>query len=218
MPPGIVLAGPAYRHPAAALPHLPLSLPHPAADIRPRCCPAPPVSRATPCRLCPAALPCSPARLPRERALSPLTAPHGAIPTLWSALLCRARAPPLSCSPSSAWHRAPPPPISLSALPARPPIWRRRRCLTPLRSVPRPSLSSPPSPPSTRPPHRLSPPEPPLLSGSRPSAIASVASRPDLPICHRCPHLRPPSPSLFRADTVGSCLHRHWPPELPPRR
>jgi hypothetical protein len=30
--------------------------------------------------------------------------------------------------------------------------------------------------------------------------------------------LRPPSPSFFRTDSAGSCLHRHWPPELLPHR
>jgi hypothetical protein len=127
-----VLAGPACRCPTAALPHLPLSLLHPAFDTGPRCRPAPPVSHAAPRCPRPTALPCSPACLHRERVLPPSIVPPRAIVTQWSALPCR---PPTTLShfPSSAWHRAdPPPPISISALPTCPSVWRRRRHLTSL--------------------------------------------------------------------------------------
>jgi hypothetical protein len=126
------------------LPCLPLSLPHPAADTRPRCRPAPPVNHAAPRRPRPAALPCLPARLRHERTLPPLTTLLRAILTMRSVLPCR-----------------PPPPFPSLLSP------RTRRfgddSSASLRSVlrPRPSSSSPPSPPPTRPPRRLPPPETP---------------------------------------------------------
>jgi hypothetical protein len=89
--------------PIAARPHLPAMPRHPR----------------------PAALPYSPACLRRERVLPPSTAPQRAILAPLSGYRPRAH-PSFSLSPS-------PPPISLSALPARPPIWRRCRRLTPLR-------------------------------------------------------------------------------------
>jgi hypothetical protein len=96
-PPDTVLAGSACRHPAAALPHLPLSLPHPAADTRSRCHPAPPVSCAASRRQRRTALPCLPACLLRECTLLPLTVPPRAI-------LAPRRHPSFSLSPSTAWH------------------------------------------------------------------------------------------------------------------
>jgi hypothetical protein len=133
-----VLAGPVCQRPTSALPRLPLSLPHPTADTGPRCCLTPPVSRVA---LAPPPSPvCQPAsatsaRYPlRPRRPEPFR-PHGP----------PADPPPyFSLSPSVAWHvRADPPPISLSALPARQSIWRRRRRLTPLRFAPEPELELP---------------------------------------------------------------------------
>jgi hypothetical protein len=78
--------------------------PAPTVDHWPRCRPAPPVSHAAPRRPCPAILPCS----------------------------CRPRPPSLSRFHSSAWHARADPHFTLSFSPTHPPIWRSRRCLTPL--------------------------------------------------------------------------------------
>jgi hypothetical protein len=158
MPPGTVLVGPACRRPTTSLPHLPFSLPHLVTDTGPRCRPAPSVSRVA------RALPCSPARLHRERALPPLIALPRAIPTPRSAVLTVALgALSLSRFPSSTRHQAdPPPPIFLSCSPSRARQFGEADGIS-LRSVlcPDPSSSSPPSPPPTRPPRRLLPPETP---------------------------------------------------------
>jgi hypothetical protein len=88
---------------------------------------------------------------------------------------------------------------------------------TSLRSILRPSSSSSPSPQPMCLSHWLPPLEipPPLWFLSERHRLHRFTVRP--PICHRCPHLRPPSPPLFRADTAGSCLHRRRPLELSPR-
>jgi hypothetical protein len=205
-----VLVRPACRHPTAALPRSTLFLPHPAVDHR---APLPPGPTSQPR---PAALPCSPARLRRERALPPPTAPPGAIPIPRSG--CRPHATPsFSLSPSVVWHaRAdPPPPISLSRSPPRARHLEEATGAS-LCSVPRPSSPLPPSPPPTCPPRRLPPPEtpPPLRFPFECHRLRHFMVR---PIRHRCPHLRLPSPSLFRTNTAGSCLHHHRPPELSPR-
>jgi hypothetical protein len=174
--------------------------------------PDPPVSRAAPCYPHPTALSYSPPPSPWARTAS-------FDRTAWS------HSDPVIRLPT------PPPPLFLSfslrrvERPSRPPFLPR----APAKSKKSPTPHSAPfyaraqSPPpllhhlracltSSR--HRT----PLLLSGPHPSATASAASRWDPPICHRCPHLRPPSPSLFRAHTTGSCLHCHRPSELSPHR
>jgi hypothetical protein len=136
--------------------------------------------------------------------------PHPRPPLLLLPLPCgRARRGP-SFSPSM--------PHATEAL-EKPPA-TTRSLFSPFSSRPHPSLSSSPTLL-----HRLHVrlvgschQRPLLLSSSCLSATASAASQSDPPICHRCPQLRPPSPSLFRTDTVGLCLHRHQPPELSPRQ
>jgi hypothetical protein len=87
-----------------ALPHLSLSLPHPPLITGPVA--AQPHLSVTQHRVA-RAPPFSPVRV--------------------------ARAPPsLSCFHSSAWHARADPHFTLSFSPTHPPIWRSRRCLTPL--------------------------------------------------------------------------------------
>jgi hypothetical protein len=164
------------------LPRLPLSLPHPAANIGPRCCSAPSVSHAAPCHPRPAALPCSPARLRHERTMLPLTTPPRAI--LASRSGCRSR-PPLSLflSPPRGTPELTPTHFPLCSPQALTELKKPPVPHSTLRSCP--SLSSPPSPPPTHPPHGLPPPEtsstslvsvraplpPPLHSETLPSAI-----------------------------------------------
>jgi hypothetical protein len=113
----------ACQSPTAALPRLPLNPSHPTADTGPHCRPAPPVSRAA--LPAPAALHCLPARLHRERALSPLTAPPGAIPAPRS-LLCSPCAPAELKKPLAP-HSAPRPRLSSSSPPSPPPTRLPRR-------------------------------------------------------------------------------------------
>jgi hypothetical protein len=154
-----VLAGPACRCPTAALPHLPLSLLHPAFDTGPRCRPAPPVSHAAPRCPRPTALPCSPACLHCERVLPPSIVPPRAIVTQWSALPCR---PPTTLShfPSSAWHQADPPP-NFHLCSSHVPVGLEKTSAPHFALRPCPSSSSPPSPPPMCAPHRLPPSETP---------------------------------------------------------
>jgi hypothetical protein len=155
-----VRPGPADRCPTAALPRLPLSLPHPTADTGPRCHWASPVNRAAPRCPHPAALPCSPARLHCERALLPSTTPPEAILTPWSELSCHTRGPSLPRFPTSARHRT----TDLEKTPAPHAAPR-----------PRPSSSSPSSPLPTRPPRWLPPPETPSSSPDSVRAPPSFA-------------------------------------------
>jgi hypothetical protein len=162
--------------------------PAPTVDHWPRCRPAPPVSRAAPRRPCPAILPCS--CRPPPPPLSPVSIPLRGTPKLTPILL--SRSPPRIRQFGEAAGAS-------------------------LHSVPRPRSSSSPYPPPTRLPHWL-PPEilPPLRFPSERHRFHRFMVRP--PICHCCPHLRPPSPPFFHDDTAGSCLHRSRPPELPPCR
>jgi hypothetical protein len=157
-----VVAGPACRCPAVALPRLLLFLPLPTADTGPRCRTAPPVSHAAPRRPRPAALPCWLAHLHLERALPPSTVLPGAILAPRSG--CRPHAAPLFLSFSlrcvARLSRSPHFPLYSPRVPAD-----LEKTSTP-DSAPRPRLSSssPPSPPLMHPPHRLPPSEIPSSS------------------------------------------------------
>jgi hypothetical protein len=142
--------------------------------------------------------------------LLPPTAPPGAIPTPRSALSCRALGPlSLSRFSSSMRHRAPPPHFPLLFSPARPLIWRRHRCLTPLGSASIPELELPPSPLPTRLPRQLPPPEtpPPLwfpsechrlrrftVRPSHPPLLSPIEAALTFPLLHQHCRVVPPSP------------------------
>jgi hypothetical protein len=198
-----VLAGPACWCPAAALPHLPLSLPHPVADTGPRCLPthlsvAPHHVTHTP--------PPSPIRHRprRECALPPSTALPGAILTPRSG--CRPRLPPLSLFLPPPRGTPEPTPLSTSRA-------RQIEEVTDasLRSILRSSpISSPPSPPPTCLPHQLPPPDtpPPLWSSFERHRLRRFTVRPS--------HLPPLSP--FEAALTFPLPRPHYRavPPLPP--
>jgi hypothetical protein len=150
-----MLAGPACRHPATALPRLPLSLLHPTTNTGSHFRLAPPVSRAAPCHPRPTALPCSSARLRHEHALLPMTTPPGAILAL--------RHPLSLFLPPPCGMPEPTPPRFPSLLSPRAGRVGEDASAS-LRCILCPSSSSPPSPPPMRPPHRLLPLETPSSS------------------------------------------------------
>jgi hypothetical protein len=126
------------------------------------------------CQTCRATLPFLLARLRRERVLPPPTAPPGAISAPCSG--CRPHAPLFLSFSLRRVARPSRPPISLSALPVRLLIWRRRQCLTPLRFTPEPELELPSF--STA----YAPASPAFTTGDPPSSLVPVRVPPPPPL------------------------------------
>jgi hypothetical protein len=208
------LAGPACRRHTAALPCFSLFLPHPATDQLALLPPSPTcqsrsAASSTPRR--------SPVFMKQRRRPRLAVKGHCRPRSLPRATDRRAQGPlSLSRFLSSTQHRADHP-ISLSRSPPRARRFgeaasaSRRSVSRPHPELELPSFSTAYAPASP------APGDPPsLLFPFERHRLHRFTVRP--PICHHCPHLRSPSSSLFCTDTAGSCLHRHRPPKLPPRR
>jgi hypothetical protein len=226
-----VLAGPACRRPAAALPRLPLSLPHP--PLTPGPIAARPHLSVVSHRVARVPSP-SPVRQPasatsaccrlRLRHLEPFRPRHPAADP--------ALPPSFSLSPSTTWHSQgdAPPHFPLAFSPACPPNCRSHWCLTPLRSEPEPELPFPPLVLQRLRAHLAGSchgdPSSSLVPARAPSSSAIIGEHDRALSLHPnglTPHLLPPSPTLqgHTVDVIHhrSCLaivERHR-PKHPPR-